>query len=132
MRALNLLATAALATAQTTVPRCKLGASDVDVSCVIMGSLHLHEAGSPQGVLDKVNAALALGMDTWDTSDVYNSMPELLGQGLALQPGLREKIKVIAKMDIVGNWPTPFGFDTSSGWVTFRSLALRAAGRNCD
>jgi len=79
------------------VPRCKLGGSDVMVSCVMMGSLHLHEAGSPAGALDKINAALAIGLTTWDTSDVYNSMPELFGAALQLQPGLRERVEVRAR-----------------------------------
>lgn len=88
------LAACALGNSQQ-VPRCKLGAAtNMDVSCVIMGSLHLHEAGTPQGVLQKIQAAQAVGMTTWDTSDVYNSMPELLGAALQLQPGLREQIEV--------------------------------------
>lgn len=100
--------------AQSTVPRCKLGASALEVSCVIMGSLHLHETGSPVGALQVINSALALGIDTWDTSDVYRQMPELFGAAIQLQPGLREKLTVIAKMDITGAWPNSFGFDSGS------------------
>jgi aryl-alcohol dehydrogenase-like predicted oxidoreductase len=86
-------AAAALAGAQT-VPKRKLGASSVDVSSIILGTLHLHEAGDAAGALQKLQAAVALGITTIDTSDVYNQMPELLGAALQLQPGLREQVQV--------------------------------------
>lgn len=98
-----------------TVPRCQLGRSNVSVSCVMLGTLHLHEAGTPQGALDIINAAVSIGITTIDTSDVYNSMPGLLGQALALQPGLRERVEIVGKMDIIPSWGG-FGFDTGSAY----------------
>jgi predicted oxidoreductase len=98
----------------TVVPRCNLG--PVDVSCVAMGTLHLHEAVNASGALGKIQAALALGLTTWDLSDVYSMMPGLFGEALALQPGLREQLQIIAKMDIVGPLGGSFGFDTGSSY----------------
>lgn len=98
------------------VPRCTLGVSGPDVSCIAFGTLHLHEAGSAANVLTALQAVVAQGITTIDTSDVYNSMPELLGAALQLQPGLREQIEIVAKMDIVHGLNLNagiFGFDTS-------------------
>ena len=100
------------------VPRCTLGPGQngPSISCIAFGTLHLHEAGSPANVLAALQAVAAQGITTIDTSDVYNSMPELLGEALQLAPGFREQLEIIAKMDIVRGLNLNaglFGFDTS-------------------
>jgi predicted oxidoreductase len=98
----------------TTVPRCRLGGSNVDVSCVALGTLHIHELPTTQAAVDYLTAALAIGVTTIDTSDVYRDAIPILGQAFASQPGLRERFEVVAKMDITGAWPSGFGFDSGS------------------
>jgi predicted oxidoreductase len=86
-----------------------------------MGTLHLHEALNASGALTKIQAALSYGLTTWDMSDVYSMMPGLFGQALALQPGLRSQLEIVAKMDIVGALGGSFGFDSGSSYDTSSS-----------
>jgi predicted oxidoreductase len=87
------------------------------VSCIAYGTLHMgRDVGTPEGVLALLTAALANGITTLDTSDVYSQMPELLGRALALQPGLRESFEIIAKTDIVPALGGVFGFDSGSAY----------------
>ncbi|CAM9108315.1 unnamed protein product, partial [Ectocarpus fasciculatus] len=55
-----------------------------------------------------IQDALSHGIDLFDLADVYpvkggdsGTSAELFGQALALTPGLREQIKIVAKMDII-------------------------------
>ena len=112
--ALVLAAAAAIASAQV-VGRCKLGTKGPNVSCIAYGTLHLHEAGSSAAALAIIEANVALGITTFDLSDVYNSEPQLFGAALQLSPGLRDRIEIIAKMDIVPALGG-FGFDSSSAY----------------
>jgi len=115
-RRAGLLAASLLATATALVPRCKLGGV-LDVSCIAYGTLHMgKDVGTPEGVLPLLQAALAQGITTLDTSDVYSMMPELLGRALALQPGLRDQFQIICKTDIVPALNGVFGFDTGSAY----------------
>jgi hypothetical protein len=105
--------------ATAVVPRCTLGpgANGPSVSCIAYGTLHMgRDVGTPEGVLALLNAALANGITTLDTSDVYSQMPELLGRALALQPGLRESFEIIAKTDIIPALGGVFGFDSGSAY----------------
>ena len=119
MRARPLAAAALLAGAAALVPRCTLGpgAGGPSVSCISYGTLHMgRDVGTPEGVLALLLAAQAAGITTLDTSDVYSMMPELLGQALQLQPGLREQFEIICKTDIVPALGGTFGFDTGSAY----------------
>ena len=101
------------------VPRCTLGPGmgALSVSCIAYGTLHMgREVVTPQGVLALLQAALAVGITTLDTSDVYSEMPELLGAALQLQPGLREQFEIICKTDIVPALGGTFGFDSGSAY----------------
>lgn len=105
---------ACLATATATVPQIKIcdQSSCPSVSRVGMGTLHLGDKISgisdPQEINAWIQQALSLGIDLFDLADVYpvkggdaGTSAELFGQALALTPGLREQIKIVAKMDII-------------------------------
>merc|ERR1712216_713060 len=86
------------------------------VGRIAMGTLHL---GNSIGMSNAreinlwINAAVDIGITLFDLSDVYpptgghpGDATPLFGEALAMSPGLREKIQVVAKCDIVG-----------AGWV---------------
>jgi len=103
--------------ASAAVPRCRLGRSAVNISCIAYGTLHLHEAGTPAAAAAVLQQVVALGITTIDTSDVYNSEPGLLGAALQLVPGLRQKVEIVAKMGITGAL-NGYGFDSGSVFDT--------------
>ena len=100
--------------------------SNVEVSRVGLGTLHLGDKCT--GITDakQVNewityALEELGITLFDLSDVYpvkcgNSGDSaiLFGEALALTPGLRERLTLVAKMDIV----FPSAIDTSVEYLT--------------
>jgi len=99
-----------LTPAHSLVGRINLTEGGPEVSRMAWGTLHLAEAPNVQTVLSLIENALSLGIITFDLSDVYGGNEKcmkLVGQALALKPGLRSKMEIIAKMD-VGN-----GYDTS-------------------
>lgn len=104
------------------VPRVKLCEyeSCPEVSRIGMGALHLGDKISGLTSASKINtwikAAVAAGITLFDLADVYpvkggdaGTSAELFGQALALTPGLRDQIQIVAKMDII--FPTTI--DTS-------------------
>lgn len=71
----------------------------------ILGSMRFGEWGarlSPQAVADLLDAALDLGIDTLDLADIYggHSTNALVGAAFALRPGLRRRLRLIAKIGI--------------------------------
>ena len=58
---------------------------------------------SPAVVADLLEAALDLGIDTLDLADIYggHTTNALVGAAFALRPGLRARLKLIAKIGIV-------------------------------
>lgn len=58
---------------------------------------------SPAAVADLLEAALDLGIDTLDLADIYggHTTNALVGAAFALRPGLRERLRLIAKIGIV-------------------------------
>lgn len=58
---------------------------------------------SPAEVADLLEAALDLGIDTLDLADIYggHTTNALVGAAFALRPGLRARLKLIAKIGIV-------------------------------
>ncbi len=58
---------------------------------------------SPAAVADLLEAALDLGIDTLDLADIYggHTTNALIGAALALRPGLRARLRLIAKIGIV-------------------------------
>merc|ERR1711998_563967 len=79
------------------------------VSKVGMGVLHLNNTvgiSDPKEINSWINAAVDMGITLFDCSDAYpphgmfGGSVTAFGQALKLQPGLREKLFVVAKMDI--------------------------------
>jgi predicted oxidoreductase len=94
------------------------------VSALGMGTLHLGDKIGGLSDATKINAwitaAVDLGITLFDTADVYpvkggtaGDAAKLLGQALALTPGLREKVTSVAKTDII----FPSAIDTSSSYL---------------
>lgn len=72
----------------------------------ILGSMRFGEWGarlSPAAVADLLEVALDLGIDTLDLADIYggHTTNALVGAAFALRPGLRARLKLIAKIGIV-------------------------------
>jgi len=57
---------------------------------------------TPQETLDFIKTCLSVGIDTFDTADIYGhyTVEALLGKALALEPTLRRDIKIITKCGI--------------------------------
>jgi predicted oxidoreductase len=125
-----LAATATAGPPPAKVKQCQLGALGPNVSCIVYGTLHMHEAGTcagPRGscptqtaaALAMIERALGAGITTFDLASNYNDMPQLFGAAVRSKPGLREKIQVIAKMDCAGgNKEFGFGFDSGATYDT--------------
>ncbi len=78
----------------------------MSTSTPILGSMRFGDWGaklSPQAVADLLEAALGLGIDTLDLADIYggHTTNALIGAAFALRPGLRARLKLIAKIGIV-------------------------------
>jgi predicted oxidoreductase len=82
------------------------------VSRMGMGTLHLGDKISgisdPQEINAWIQEAVSLGITLFDMADVYpvkggeeGSSAKLFGEALALTPGLREQLTLVAKMDII-------------------------------
>lgn len=76
------------------------------MSAPILGSMRFGEWGahlSPVAVADLLEAALDAGIDTLDLADIYggHSTNALVGAAFAARPGLRARLKLIAKIGIV-------------------------------
>jgi predicted oxidoreductase len=111
-----------LALTRAAVPTVKLCAYDScpEVSRMGMGALHLGDSISGLTDASAINSwiqtAIANGITLFDLADVYpvkggdaGTSAELFGQALALTPGLRDQITIVAKMDII----FPSTIDTS-------------------
>lgn len=75
-------------------------------SSPILGSMRFGEWGarlSPVAVADLLEAALDAGIDTLDLADIYggHSTNALVGAAFAARPGLRARLRLIAKIGIV-------------------------------
>jgi len=87
-----------------------LTAAGPEVSRIAYGTLHLSEAQNADIALALIENALSLGITTFDLSDVYGGQEKclkLFGQALTMKPGLRAKVEIVAKMDVLN------GYDTS-------------------
>lgn len=80
---------------------------------------------SPAHVQRKIEACLAQGITTMDQADIYGgyTAEAIMGEALRASPGLREKIEIVTKCDIVapmGRYAdTPVKhYDTSAAHIT--------------
>jgi predicted oxidoreductase len=82
---------------------------------------------SPREVLEHVGECVGLGITTLDIAAIYGGgrAETLLGDALALDPALREKVQLVTKCSI-GTWGTSlYHYDTSKAhilWSVDRSL----------
>lgn len=72
----------------------------------ILGSMRFGSWGanlSPTAVASLLEGALDAGIDTLDLADIYgdHATNPLVGEALALRPGLRQRLKLLAKVGIV-------------------------------
>jgi predicted oxidoreductase len=108
-----------------TMERVTLG--PITVSRLVYGMWRLGDDAdtSPGHVQAKVEACLAQGITTMDQADIYGgyAAEALLGAALKAAPGLRDRIEIVTKCDIVA----PVGrhsaarvkhYDTSAGHIT--------------
>ena len=105
------LVSSAAATAVPTVALCKYS-SCPNVSRIGLGTLHLNDSISGISTAQEVNSwiqhAVSIGITLFDLADVYpvkggtgGTSTPLFGEALALTPGLREQLTLVAKMDII-------------------------------
>ena len=78
---------------------------DLDFSRIVYGMWRLGDDAdtSPGHVQAKIEACLAQGITTMDQADIYGGYmaEEVLGDALRAAPGLRDRIEVVTKCDIV-------------------------------
>ncbi|MGR3435326.1 MAG: aldo/keto reductase [Shimia sp.] len=76
-----------------------------DVSRIVYGMWRLGDDAdtSPGHVQAKIEACLEQGITTMDQADIYGgyAAEEVLGAALAAAPGLRDRIEIVTKCDIV-------------------------------
>jgi predicted oxidoreductase len=107
------------------VDRIKLG--PLDLSRIVYGMWRLGDDAdtSPAHVQAKIEACLAQGITTMDQADIYGgyTAEAILGAALRRAPGLRDKIEIVTKCDIIA----PVGryadrrvkyYDTSAAHIT--------------
>ncbi len=98
----------------------------------ILGSMRFGDWGarlSPDAVADLLEAALDLGIDTLDLADIYggHTTNALVGAAFAARPGLRARLKLIAKIGIVmANSPG------NARGVQYYDLSVAHLGRALD
>ena len=107
----------------------------------ILGSMRFGSWGAnlpPAGVADLLEAALDAGIDTIDLADIYgdHTTNALVGAAMALRPGLRQRLRLIAKVGIVktGSPGNPRGVQHYDLSVRHLRHALDASLRDlrCD
>lgn len=75
----------------------------VDLSRMVYGTWRLLDTQpTAQEINRRLNLCLELGITTIDTAEIYGlyEVEALLGQALALSPGLREKLQIVTKAGI--------------------------------
>jgi predicted oxidoreductase len=101
----------------------RLGASDIEVSSLAWGMWRLAEDGRTAADAARlVHAALDAGITFLDTADIYGfngsggfgDAEALLGEVLAAEPGLRDKMVLATKGGIM----PPVPYDSSFGYLT--------------
>lgn len=106
-----------------TLHLCDEGCEDITVSRVGLGTLHLGTSAlnTTEGVSNWINHAYNnLGISLFDLADVYpvrggnaGDSAKIFGEALSLTPGLREKLTLVCKMDII----FPNAVDTSTEYL---------------
>jgi predicted oxidoreductase len=105
----------------------RINVGPLDLSRIVYGMWRLGDDAdtSPAHVQAKIEACLALGITTMDQADIYGgyTAEAILGDALRKAPGLRDKIEIVTKCDIIA----PVGryadrrvkyYDTSAPHIT--------------
>lgn len=85
--------------------RVRLSQDGPDFSRLVYGTWRFLDdpaSASPEAILERLKTCLDLGITTIDTAEIYGlyKVEEVLGQALALDPGVRAKIQVVTKSGI--------------------------------
>ncbi|MBP7948706.1 MAG: aldo/keto reductase [Verrucomicrobiales bacterium] len=85
--------------------RLRLAAHSPEFSRLIFGTwrvLKNPEAGTPQGLLERLKCCLDAGITTIDTAEIYGSyrMEEAIGAALRLDAGVKRRMEIITKAGI--------------------------------
>lgn len=85
--------------------RIRLFPSGPELSRLCFGTWRLHddaEAATPAGLLERLKAALDLGITTVDTAEIYGlyRVEEIIGAALALDPGVKRRVELVSKAGI--------------------------------
>jgi len=93
-----------------TVPRAQLCEGGPTLSAVALGCMRF-DSFTPEQCLEVIKGALDLGITTLDNADIYGSFASpvdhahkcesIVGQALALEPGLRSRVEIITKSSVV-------------------------------
>ena len=106
------------------IPRTTLG--ELEISRIVYGMWRLGDDSdtSPSHVRAKIDACLTQGITTFDQADIYGGYEAeaLFGAALKADPGLRDRIEIVTKCDIVAPMGRNSGarvkhYDTSEGYV---------------
>ncbi|WP_416916032.1 MAG: aldo/keto reductase [Roseicyclus sp.] len=105
----------------------RINVGPLDLSRIVYGMWRLGDDAdtSPAHVQAKIEACLALGITTMDQADIYGgyTAEAILGDALRKAPGLRDRIEIVTKCDIIA----PVGrysdrrvkyYDTSAPHIT--------------
>ena len=83
--------------------RIKLATHGPEFSRMVFGTWRLLDAKlTPQEINRRLHVCLDLGVTTIDTAEIYGlyEVEQMLGEALALTPGLRDKVEVVTKAGI--------------------------------
>ena len=118
------------------IPRTTLG--DLEISRIVYGMWRLGDDAdtSPEHVRAKIDACLAQGITTFDQADIYGAYgaEAILGAALKADRGLRDRIEIVTKCDIVAPMGRNAGarvkhYDTSEAYIrTAVETSLRDMG----
>jgi predicted oxidoreductase len=85
------------------VKRVKLAARGPEFSRMVLGTWRILDTRpTPQEINRRIHTGLDLGITTIDTAEIYGlyEVEKLLGEALALSPGLRDKLELVTKAGI--------------------------------
>lgn len=109
-----------------TVPKIEIAKDALTVSRFIYGIWRMHEdkdGVSTKRIIEKIEACLAVGIDSFDHADIYGNFnnEELFGKALAEKPILKSKIKLVTKcgIQIPGNKFTVKHYNTSKDHIRY-------------
>ena len=119
------------------IPRSKISPDGPEFSVLVYGTWRiLDDRASIQDINRRLHRCVELGITTVDTAEIYGlyRVEAVVGQALALSPGLRDKLEIVTKAGIYV--PNPLhperkvGFYDASGDRLTRSLeeSLRLLG----